>query len=213
MPWAVSGRRKTASSSPPSAGDGFEHQVELARLGQRAEGFGVGAQHVRQVLHGGQRDQRAVPLQLVGVFAAEVEELHRLVLGQFEALVAGGVAGDEDALPLAPCPAAADLVVPIALFRFAAIDHVVVEQVVVARTLPDLRVHDDGAVEADHFIGRRGAGRNLQFVVAGDHVAPPRLADVPLQLDAQGAVVPKALQAAVDLARLEQKAPPFAQGH
>ena len=40
-----------------------------------------------------------------------------------------------------------------------------------------------------------------------------RLADVPLQFDAQGAIVPKALQAAVDFAGLEEKSPPFAQGH
>ena len=31
------------------ADDRLEHQVELARLGQRAEGFGVGAKHLRQV--------------------------------------------------------------------------------------------------------------------------------------------------------------------
>ena len=67
------------------------------------------------------------------------------------------------------------------------------------------------AVEADHFVGRRRPGRLHQLVVAGDHVAPPGLFDVPLQLDAQRAVVPEAVQAAVDFARLKQKPPPPAQ--
>ena len=50
-----------------------------------------------------------------------------------------------------------------------------------------------------------------ELVVAGDHVPPPGLLDVPLQLDAQRTVVPKAVEAAVDFARLKQKSPPFAQ--
>ena len=108
-------------------------------------------------------------------------------------------------------PAALDLVVAVAVFRLAAIDHEIMEQVVVAGDLPDLRVHDDRAVQADHFVGRRGAGRNHQLVVAGDHVPPPGLADVPLQLHAHRPVVPKALQAAVNLARLEEKSAPLAQ--
>ena len=47
--------------------------------------------------------------------------------------------------------------------------------------------------------------------MAGDHVAPPGFLDVPLQLDAQRAVVPEAVEAAVDFARLKEKAAPFAQ--
>ena len=47
--------------------------------------------------------------------------------------------------------------------------------------------------------------------MAGDHVAPPGLADVPFQLHAHRPVVPKALQAAVNLARLEEKSAPLAQ--
>ena len=70
------------------ADDRLEHQVELPRLGQRAERLGVGAEHLRKILHRGQRDQRPVPGQFVGVLAAQVEELHGLVLRQFQALVA-----------------------------------------------------------------------------------------------------------------------------
>ncbi len=86
------------------------------------------------------------------------------------------------------------------------------EQVVVAGDLPNLRVHDDRAVQADHFVGRGGAGRDQQLVVAGDHVPPPGLADVPLEFHAHRPVVPKALQTAVNLARLEEKSAPLAQG-
>ena len=50
----------------------------------------------------------------------------------------------------------------------------------------------------------RGARRRGEVVVAGDHVAPPGFLDVPLQLDAERAVVPEAVEAAVDLARLKR---------
>ena len=47
--------------------------------------------------------------------------------------------------------------------------------------------------------------------MAGDHVAPPGFLDVALQLDAERAVVPEAVEAAVDFARLKEEAAPFAQ--
>ena len=93
----------------------------------------------------------------------------------------------------------------------AAIDHLVDEQIVMPGALPHLRVHDDRAIQPDHLERLRSAGQHGQIVVAGDHVAPPRFLDVALQLDAQRAVIPKAVQAAVDFARLKDEAPPFAQ--
>ena len=147
------------------------------------------------------------------VLRAKVEELQRLVLGLLQPLVALRFGGHEDPLPLGLDPAAVDLVVAIPLLRLAAIDHVVVEQVVVARTLPDLRVHDDRAIQSDHLIGRRRARLHIELVVAGDHVAPPGLADVALQFHAHGAVVPQTVQAAVNLAGGKQKSAPLAQGH
>ena len=72
-------------------------------------------------------------------------------------------------------------------------------------------MHDDRAIEADHFIGRGGAGQRGQVVVAGDHVAPPGFLDVALELDAERAVIPEAVEAAVDFARLKQEASPLAQ--
>src|SRR5581483_1203184 len=67
---------------------------------------------------------------------------------------------------------------------------------------PYLRVHDDRAVEPDHadFLAVR-AGRRV-----ADHVLPPRLLHVPLQLHAQRAVVPEPVDAPVDLRGLVDEA-------
>ena len=65
---------------------------------------------------------------------------------------------------------------------------------------PDLRVLDDGAVEA------------YDVVAVIDHGAPPGLLDVALELDAEGAVVPARTDAPVDLAGREDEAPPLGEG-
>src|SRR4051812_297268 len=72
-------------------------------------------------------------------------------------------------------------------------------------------MHDDRAIEPDHFVGFRRAGGRGNIVVAADHVAPPCFFDVAFQLNAERAVVPKSIQAAVDFARLKNEASPFAQ--
>ena len=92
-----------------------------------------------------------------------------------------------------------------------AIDHFVDEQIVMPRALPNLRVHDDRAFDADHFVRFRRAGGSDQVVVTRDHVAPPGFFDVALKLNPQRPVVPKPVEAAVDFARLKNKASPFAQ--
>src|SRR5674476_514175 len=48
-------------------------------------------------------------------------------------------------------------------------------------------------------------------VAGGDDLAPPLLLDVLLELDAQGAVVPRRTRAAVDLATGEDEAPPLGE--
>src|SRR4029079_17909099 len=108
---------------------------------------------------------------------------------------------------------AADLVKAIALLRLPAVDHHVAEQIEVARALPPLWMHDNRAIKADHFVGRWRPGRLRELIVAGNHVAPPGLFDIPLQLDAQRAVVPEAVQPAVDLTRLKQKPAAAAEGN
>src|SRR3712207_4181877 len=72
-----------------------------------------------------------------------------------------------------------ELVGPIPLLCLTAIDHRIAEAADMPRRLPDLRVHDDRAVQPDH------------VVPTLDVVAPPGVLDVPLQLDAQRAVVPE----------------------
>ena len=57
------------------------------------------------------------------------------------------------------------------------------------------RVHDDRRIERDDVVAQL------------DRLAPPRVFDVALEHGAQRAVVPKAVDAAVDLARLEDEAP------
>jgi len=114
-----------ASSSPPRAPTiGLEHEVEFPRLGQRAERLGVGAQDRRELGHGhgGERNQFALPVQIVGVLGAEVEELEGLLLGLLDALGAAGLGGHEDPLPLGLDPAALHLVEAGSGARLAAID-------------------------------------------------------------------------------------------
>ncbi len=97
-------------------------------------------------------------------------------------------------------------------FAFAAVDHHVVEQVVMTRALPDLRMHDERGFDADHRERLRSPLGDADFVVPRDHVAPPRLADVAFEFDAERTVIPKAVQAAVDFGGLKNKAPVLAEG-
>ena len=85
-----------------------------------------------------------------------------------------------------------------ALARFA-IDHRIAECVHMARRLPDRRVHDDAGIEADDVLALAG------------HRLPPGFAEVALQFGAQRAVIPKTVDPAVDLRRLENEAPVFAE--
>ena len=82
-----------------------------------------------------------------------------------------------------------------------ALDERVGEALDVAAGPPDLRVHDDGRVEADH------------VVALEDHGAPPGVLDVALELGAERAVVPGAGQASVNLAALEDEASALAEGY
>ena len=97
---------------------------------------------------------------------------------------------DGGKLVLAPAPVADD-----------ALDERVGEALDVAAGPPDLWVHDDGRVEADH------------VVALEDHGAPPGVLDVALELGAERAVVPGAGQASVNLAALEDEASALAEGY
>jgi len=103
------------------------------------------------------------------------------------------------------------LVKPITLFGFATVDHVIVKQIVVAAALPNLRVHQNRAVQSLHAVGQGSTVECAHVVVAAHHIRPPSFLDVSFKFDTQRAVVPKALQATVDFTGLKKETTSFAQ--
>src|ERR1039457_2537404 len=71
----------------------------------------------------------------------------------------------------------------------------------VARRLPYPRVHDDRGLDPD------------DVIPPPDHVVPPAVADVLLQLGAHGAEVEEPVDPAVDLGGLEDESAALAQRH
>ena len=86
-----------------------------------------------------------------------------------------------------------------AMLADLAVDHHVVKRVDVAGGLPHQRMHDDRRVERDDVVAQL------------DRVAPPRVLDVAFENRAERTVVPKPVDAAVDLARLKDSQPMPAQ--
>src|SRR5438034_6951998 len=83
-----------------------------------------------------------------------------------------------------------------AVMAVRALDQWVVERVEVTGGPPHVGGEDDRGVDAD------------DVVAAGDHRPPPLAADVLLQLDAKGAVVPGRSSSAVDVAgRVDEPTP------
>ena len=82
----------------------------------------------------------------------------------------------------------------IALLGLAAIHHRVTESTNVAGCFPHLGVHDDGAVKANDIDGL--AVRSDQFAL--HNVLPPCVLEVALQFRPERAVIPEAIDAAVD---------------
>ena len=81
-----------------------------------------------------------------------------------------------------------------------AIDQGVGEVDFMTRGLPDGAVHEDGAVEAD------------DIAAGGDVVMPPGVLDIAEEFDAQRAVIPRAIEAAVDFGAGIDKPSAFAEG-
>lgn len=165
---------------------GFKHEVEVAGSGQATwlAGGGRGDELVlgrvgvdvllehdglELALHGG------FTLELVGLLFGF--GLHGSVFEDGD--VADGFAGDLDG-------GEEKLVGAVAHFRLLAVDHGVGEAADVAGCDPDLWVHDDGGVEAD------------DVFAAVDHVLPPGVFDVLLNLGAEGAEVEESIVSAVD---------------
>src|SRR5262245_2717461 len=87
------------------------------------------------------------------------------------------------------------------LVALLAVDHPISKCAHMSACFPHLRVHDDRAIDAHHadFVSVRSKRR------VAHHVLPPDFLDVALQLHAERAVIPEAVDAAVNLARLEDK--------
>ena len=195
--------------------DRLEHQVEFTRLGQRARLRRSQGEHRVQTFafrsgvradpaHVDSFDRAVLSKELLPVLLLHFVELSRSTFRVVDRLFRCRVSHNEDAIVLfrlslvVRCPATANLVEPIPLLRLATVDHHVVKQVVVARAFPDLRVHDDRRLDADHVERTGGSFRRGVFVVRGHHVPPPGFPDIPFQLDTQRAVIPEALKSAVD---------------
>src|SRR5438132_2253140 len=84
-----------------------------------------------------------------------------------------------------------------ALVTFLALEEWVGEVLDVTGRHPDLRVHENAGIDTDDVVAQL------------DHAAPPGTLDIVAQRDSQRAEVVHALDAAVDLARLIEKAPPL----
>src|SRR5262249_30126475 len=89
-----------------------------------------------------------------------------------------------------------------------AIHHRISEATNVPARFPYFRIHNDRTIHPHHrnFLAVRPRRR------VADHVLPPGVLDVFLQLDAERAIAQEAVDAAVDFARLEDESLPAAQG-
>jgi len=81
---------------------------------------------------------------------------------------------------------------------FAAIDHRIGEILYMTRGFPYTRVHEDRGIEAFD-------------VMPGGHCAPPGIFQVAEHLNAKRTVIPAAVEPAIDLGRLKNKAAPFGE--
>ena len=171
----------------------LEHHVEGAGLGEATGFAGAGGRDEGDLVggglgeifwrHGGEGADDGLPaLKSLGGGL----ELRRVVLALQSADVADDRTVDGDR-------GKEELVSAETLFGDFAVHEWVAEAGDVAGGLPDLRVHDNGGFDAD------------DVFAAADHVVPPAVADVFLELAAEGAVVEETVEAAVDFGGLEDE--------
>ena len=79
------------------------------------------------------------------------------------------------------------------------------KKIVVAGGLPHARMHDDGGFNAHHLEGTGCVLRLVQLIMSSDHVPPPGLLNVALELYSQWTVIPQTSKPAVDLGGLKSK--------
>jgi len=97
------------------------------------------------------------------------------------------------------CTLEVDLVGTEAALALLAVNHRVTEVRDVTAGLPNPGMHKNGSIQT------------YDVVMDLGHLLPPEIADVVLQLYTQWTVVIRAVQAAVDFARLENESTSFAQ--
>ena len=175
----------------------LEHQVELTRLGQRSQFLRIRGEHLVGFRNSRQIDHLTVPRQLVRVLGFKFEMLKRAP-GDLLLRVAVSDAGDKHLLFAVLHPCTLDVVVAVATLALAAVDHQVVEQVIMPGGFPDARVHDDRRLDAGHLERARRTLRLYPLIVRGDHVRPPGVFNVALQLDAKRTVIPQTVETAVN---------------
>ena len=183
---------------------GLEHQVEGDRRSQQGTVLRVEALGAFDLLHALaeqlHRLQAALRIKLSGGLASTLRRLarseqHSVRLANF--LARHGVLRAVVVIGVARLQF--DLVRAKPLLRQQAVAHRITERVHMAGCAPDGRVHDDGRFKADHVVAH------------ARHGGPPQLLHVALQLRAERAVIPKTLDAAVDLGGLKNEPAPLAQ--
>jgi hydrogenase maturation protease len=186
------------------ADGGIEHEVERAGCGQLATAFAAVGDGIFHRAGGGGEQfgvfQAAPAVELFGHFVGA-----RSVVGlgdeDGDGFVADcvrfGCAGIVDCGP----GLRIDLVGAEAFAADFAVGHGIAEGVDVSGGLPDGWMHDDGGVEADDVIALLG------------HGTPPEILDVAFEFGAERAVIPEAINAAVNFGRLENESPSFAEGY
>ncbi len=182
---AVEARRHVAAVRDLDIGPAVEpREHDLARLSARRRRHFLGVQ-----------DDVLVPDLDLG--ARRVLGLH----GLGPQLGHGLVGGVHDKPAIALDLDGAGLVGPEAFLRQLAVDQRIGEAGHVPRCAPYIRMHYDRRLQAH------------DVLAAVNDVAPPLVHQVPLELDAQGAVVVGRLQPAINFRRLKHKPAPLAQRH
>ncbi len=200
----------------------LEHQIESTRCGQRSrrgrarrEDFRAQRFVIQCARHGNGANLFAGVVLLDGrdPFPMRFEQLDVVRLADFaRRREQNPVVGSHTAICRHELEREhGELIRPIPRAGLSVVHHGVAEAADVAARLPYLRVHQQRAVQPHHAEGRWGARYALRLVVMSDHVVPPCLLEVAFEFHAERAIIPRSVQAAVDLARREYEAPPFAQ--
>ena len=183
---------------------------EVARINLVSEGFSDLGDTEGEFFAGDFENVFELDKHGLGGFRAEVGEVtvvlngsdvgfeHQIKLAGFGQFAATGI---DHFAGLLGAGGGGDLVGAEATLAGFAIHHGVGEGGFVTAGLPDGTAHENGPVHADDVVPALG------------HRLPPVVLEVAFEFGSQGAVVPGSVQSAIDLGRLKDEAPAFAEGH